>query len=136
MLAFVGLASHDARAATVYQSDARACSSVWVARRGWHIDVGLRVEELRGARRSVAKEFPGARYVFFGFGDRRYLTAKRHGSSTLAAALWPGEGLMLVTAIANPPSEAFGEEHVITLPVTARQQQELEEFVWATIASH
>ena len=112
-----------------------APAQVWVARRGWHIDLGLPVEGLNGPLTAVAGHFPGAGFVFFGFGDRRYLTAKRHGSSTLAAALWPGTGLTLVTAVEGPPQQAFGERQVLALTLNEQQMRSLQDFIWATFAT-
>lgn len=112
-----------------------ASAQVWVARRGWHVDLGLAVDQMNGPLRSVAAHFPAAHFIFFGFGDRRYLTAKRHGSFTLAAALWPGAGLTLVTAIEGQPSQAFGEQHALRLNLNERQMRSLQDFIWATFAS-
>ena len=110
-------------------------AQVWVARRGWHIDLGVAAEQLNGPLTSVAAHFPAARFVFFGFGDRRYLTSRRHGSSTLAAALWPGAGLMLASAIASSPPQAFGAQHALALTLNERQMRSLQDFIWATFAT-
>jgi hypothetical protein len=108
-----------------------ACAAqVIVVRRGWHIDLGFAVSDLYAPLHAVAADTPSARYLFFGFGDMRYLMAKKHGSSTLAAALWPGRGIMLVTALDNTPQQGFGAEHVIELELSADDAQALQEFVW------
>ena len=112
-----------------------APAQVWVARRGWHIDLGLAVDGLNAPLTSVAARFPAARFIFFGFGDRRYLTAKRQSSSTLAAALWAGAGLTLVTAVQGPPQQAFGEQHVLALTLNEQQMRSLQDFIWATFAT-
>lgn len=112
-----------------------APAQVWVARRGWHIDLGLAVDGLSGPLTSVAAHFPAARFIFFGFGDRRYLTAKRHRASTLAAALWPGAGLTLVTAVEGPPQQAFGEQHALALTLNENQMRSLQDFIWGTFAT-
>jgi hypothetical protein len=108
-----------------------ACAAqVIVARRGWHIDVGFALSDLYSPLRSVAADTPSARYLFFGFGDMRYLMAKHHGSSTLAAALWPGRGIMLVTALDNTPQQGFGAQQVVELDLSADDTQALQEFIW------
>lgn len=109
-------------------------AQVWVARRSWHIDLGLAVDQLNGPLREVAARFPGARYLFFGFGDRRYLTAKRRGALTLSGALWPGAGLTLVTAIEGSPLQAFGAQHALALSVSEGELTSLQEFIGATLA--
>jgi hypothetical protein len=45
----------------------------FIARRGWHIDIGLRVEDLGSPLASTAAHLPQARYAFFGFADKHYL---------------------------------------------------------------
>jgi hypothetical protein len=54
-------------------------------------------------------EFPGAQYLFFGFGDRHYLLAKNRGAPVALAALWPGRGMFLATGLTSAPSVAFGD---------------------------
>ena len=62
---------------------------IYVARRSWHIDVGFAVADLQPPLNAVAAQFPGVRYLFFGFGDRHYLLAKDRNAPVLLAALWP-----------------------------------------------
>ena len=58
------------------RSRAEPATTVYVVRRKWHIDVGFAAADL-GPLAFVSAEFPGAKYVFFGFGDRHYLLAKQ-----------------------------------------------------------
>jgi Protein of unknown function (DUF2459) len=108
---------------------------VLVVRRGWHIDVGFPVDELSPPLKSTLKDFPGTRYAFYGFGDRRYLTSKTHGVPTLLAAIWPGAGVILLTAISNEPEEAFGAQYVATLSLSESQEVELQRYLWKSFAS-
>jgi hypothetical protein len=96
---------------------------IHVVRRKWHIDVGFAVADLTPPLAQVARRFPGATYLFFGFGDRHYLLAKHRGTSDMLGALWPGPALILVTAIANTPEQAFGASQAIELRVTADQER-------------
>jgi hypothetical protein len=104
-----------------------------VARRGWHVDVGLQVAELAPPLASTGTAFPGARYLFFGFGDRHYLLAQKHNAPVLLAALWPGAGMMLVTALSSTPEQGFGADQVISLELSADQMQALQSFIWKTL---
>jgi hypothetical protein len=106
---------------------------IYVARRGWHIDIGFAAADLRPPLTSLLNEFPGARYLFFGFGDRRYLLAKHHHASGLLAALWPGRGLILATGLISAPPGAFGERYVAALRVTPRQASDAQAFVWQSL---
>lgn len=107
----------------------RAASHVIVVRRGWHIDVGFAASELGPRLQFAASALPTARYIFFGFGDMHYLQARSHGASTLAAALWPGRGIMLVTGIDATPQQGFGAQHVIELAVSDAQSSAMQDFI-------
>lgn len=106
---------------------------VLVVRRSWHIDVGFSAAELLPPLASVLAEFPSAQYLEFGFGDRHYLMSPHHGPGTLLAALWPGPGLVLMTALRAPPQQAFGAGNVIELRVTGRQLQQIQQFIWQSM---
>jgi hypothetical protein len=102
---------------------------IYVARRGWHIDIGFDAADLQPPLGLLAPDFPGVRYLFFGFGDEHYLLSKNRNAPVLLAALWPGRGMILATGLQSPPSEAFGAAHVISLSVTRAQLQAAEDFV-------
>ena len=109
--------------ATVAESGAAPGRDVtlYVVRRGWHIDVGFAAKDLLGPLEAVSEQFPEARFLTFGFGDRRYLHARNPAFPNMLAALWPGDGLMLVTALRGTPQQAFGETQVVELTLTARE---------------
>jgi hypothetical protein len=115
-------------------SDSKGDSvTVYVARRKWHIDVGFAVPSLDAPLAAIAQRFPGASYVFFGFGDRHYLLA-RQGASDMLGALWPGPALILATAIKNTPAQAFGASAVIELEVTPAEARAIEVFIQGSLA--
>jgi hypothetical protein len=109
-------------------------ATIYVVRRDWHIDVGFAVSDLAPPLSSLAAAFPDARYLVFGFGDRRYLKSRDKRLPNMIAALWPGRGLILVTALTAPPQQAFGEREVITLPVHLEQAIAAEAWVWAGLS--
>jgi len=102
---------------------------MYLARRSWHIDVGFAARDLDPSLAFIARRFPQAKYLFFGFGDRHYLLSKGRGTSTLAGALFPGPGLILVTSIENSPSQAFGGSHVLEFDLSAAQAAAAQRFV-------
>jgi hypothetical protein len=116
-------------AAQSSESSARLSQPIYIARRGWHIDIGFAVGALEPSLRSLAVQFPDARYVFFGFGDRHYLLAKNRKGPVLLGALWPGRALILATALNSTPQAAFGEEHVVALAVTPSQSRNAQAFI-------
>ena len=104
-------------------------TAIYVVRRSWHIDLGFAVAELQPPLNTLAAKFPGARFVFFGFGDRHYLEAKHHTPWVSLRALWPGAAVILVTAVAGEPEAAFGSGQAIALPVTRAQSLAAQAFV-------
>ena len=110
-------------------------SVIYVARRGWHIDIGFSAGDLQPPLQSLTGEFPGVRYLFFGFGDQRYLLAKHQSGPVLLAALWPGRALVLATGLKAPPEEAFGPAHVLALKVTLEQLQSAQAYIRRSLRS-
>jgi Protein of unknown function (DUF2459) len=108
-------------------------STIYLARRGWHIDIGVGAADLSPPLAQAAADLPGARFVFFGFADKHYLLAKNHSGPVLFSALFPGASILLTTGLTNSPAEGFGAAHVITLIVTQDQMRELQAFIWRSM---
>jgi Protein of unknown function (DUF2459) len=108
-------------------------STIYVARRGWHIDIGVAAADLSPPLAQAAAALPGARFVFFGFADKHYLLAKNHSGPVLLSALFPGASILLTTGLTNSPAEGFGATHVITLNVTQDQMCDLQAFIWRSL---
>jgi hypothetical protein len=122
------------RAAADFDVDrADVRTTIFVARRGWHIDIGFRTLDIQERLISLSAPFARSQYLFFGFGDRHYLVAKNKNFPGLLAALWPGAAVVLVTALAGSPEEAFGSEHVIRLTVSSAAAQAAQTFVWNSL---
>ena len=112
-----------------------ANEKVYVIGRGWHTEIALTVDSLSPPLTLLAARYSGAQALSFGFGDRGFLIG-RHGSIAGAlAALFPGPGLILLTVLNTSPVAAFGEEHVVALPVTREGFDRIAEFVWNSLAS-
>ena len=120
----------DARAQGAFANPAAPASGViYVVRRGWHVDVGFAADTLEPPLERIARAFPGAKYLIFGFGDRHYLLARNgHGSGSVAA-VWPGRALILVTALRSSPEAAFGAAHVIAVGATPQRLHAAQDFV-------
>jgi hypothetical protein len=123
-------------AAPASADSANESSQVFIARRGWHIDIGLSVADLSSPLNSIAADLPEARYVFFGFGDQHYLLSKKHNAPAMLGALWPGGGLVLVTGLAGLPDQAFGADHVVQLQISADELLALRSFIWRSMITH
>ena len=129
VLALCGVALCGATAAHAASESA----TLYVARRGWHIDIGLAAEDLSPPLNQAAALLPGSRYVFFGFADKHYLLAKNHNAPILLSALFPGAGILLTTGLMNSPAQAFGTAHVIALTVSQDRVRALQAFIWRSL---
>lgn len=108
-------------------------ATIYVVRRGWHIDIGLPVGALSAPLDAVAPSLPGARNLFFGFADKHYLLASHRNPPVLLAALWPGASIMLVTGLAGSAEQGFGQGHVIALKIGPDQNRALQAFIWKSL---
>jgi hypothetical protein len=108
-------------------------ATIYVARRGWHIDIGMAAADLSPPLNQAAAALPDAKYVFFGFADKHYLLARNHNAPVLLSALFPGAGIVLATGLRNSPADAFGAAHIITLHVAPDQMRELQSFIWRSL---
>jgi hypothetical protein len=106
-----------------------ASSVIYVIKRKWHVDIGFAAADLQPPLASLRSDFPGTQYLLFGFGDRHYLLDQDRGIGGALAALWPGAGLMLVTAPTASLQAAFGRENVIEIAVSAAQLHAAQAFV-------
>jgi len=114
-------------------TDQAGSAVIYVDRRGWHTDIGFAAGDLTPPLRSLTADFPGVRYLFFGFGDSHYLMAKKQNFPVMLAALWPGAGIVLATGLAAAPDKAFGGNYVLPLSVTPEQARAAQAFVWKSL---
>ncbi len=108
-------------------------ADVYVLRRGRHTDLILPVAQLHGPLTAVAADFPGARYLTFGFGDRQYVLATHKNLAHLLLAPLPGAGLLLVTGLQDEPAEVYGAEHLVALPLQPQKIDAIAGFVWDSL---
>jgi uncharacterized protein (TIGR02117 family) len=110
--------------------------TIYVIKRSWHTDIGFYVADLHPPLATLRPALPEARYLLFGFGDKHYLLNRGNSFEGMVGAVWPGEGLVLMTGVEGTPEQAFGVAGVTRLRVSAAQAEKLEEFVWNTLATH
>jgi hypothetical protein len=103
---------------------------VYIIGRGWHTDIGLPIEEIAAPLNALTESFPGVRFLTFGFGDRTYLLDRDTTMFTMLAALLPGRGALLVTALRATPGAAFGEPNVVPLHISQLDLVRLQQRLW------
>ena len=108
-------------------------ATIYVVGRGWHTDIGLAVDDPIGKLATLQQDFPGVRFMVFGFGERNYYMARETGSADMLAALLPGPSAILMTALRAPPPEAFADETVVALRVPRAGVARIAGLIWDAI---
>jgi uncharacterized protein (TIGR02117 family) len=108
--------------------------TLYIIKRSWHTDIGFAAADLHAPLATLRAALPEAHYLLFGFGDKHYLMARENSFEGMVGAVWPGEGLVLMTGLGGTPEQAFGVDGVARLSVSAAQARRLEAFVWDTLA--
>jgi hypothetical protein len=103
---------------------------LYVVARGWHTDLGFSVDEVGGPLASLEQDFPGVRYLVFGFGERAYYMGRNAGSGEMLAALFPSKSAILVTALTAPPTKAFPDQQVVVLRLAPRDLARIADRLW------
>lgn len=103
---------------------------VYVIGRGWHTDIGLPVEEIAGPLAILEGDFPGVRFLSFGFGERQFLVNRKKTFGSMLNALLPSQSALLMTALKASPEAAFGPSHVVALHVSHVDLERIEASIW------
>jgi hypothetical protein len=103
---------------------------VYVAERGWHTDITLPVEEITGPLAILEQDFPGVRFLTFGFGERQFLVDRGKSFLGMLHALLPSRSALLLTALRASPAEAFGPSNVVALRISQTGLQRIEASLW------
>jgi uncharacterized protein (TIGR02117 family) len=105
-------------------------ATIYVVGRGWHTDIGLPVEEVAGPLASLERDFPGVRFMVFGFGERDYYIGRSEGSGEMLTALFPSKSAILLTALRVPPTEAFESQQVVLLHLSRAGVERIVARLW------
>lgn len=117
--------------ATVPSGEVPAGGAVlYVVERGWHTDIGLPVTEVGGPLASLEQDFPGVRFMVFGFGEREFYMSRTAGSGEMLAALLPSKSAILMTALLVAPDEAFAGHRVAVLRLPQSGVDTVAGLIW------
>jgi uncharacterized protein (TIGR02117 family) len=106
---------------------------VYLMKHGWHTDIAIPSDELRGNMTVFQRIFPGAEIFVIGFGKRTFMTSRVHTSGDLVVGPFPGPGLVLVTALSAPPDVAYDDGLMARLTLPPGGAEGLSDFVWKTL---
>jgi len=108
-------------------------AAIYVVGRGWHTDIALPVVEVSGPLASLEDDYPGVRYMVFGFGERAYYMSHDEGSGEMLTALFPSKSAILLTALSAPPAEAFADQQVVTLRLSQSGADRIAALIWQSL---
>jgi uncharacterized protein (TIGR02117 family) len=108
---------------------------IWVAASGWHAAIVLSRPDVAATRLlPEAADFPSARYLEFGWGDRRYYTAEDKSLGlALAAALAPSPSVLHVAGFSQEPESIYEKEKLLSLELTAAEWRRLLQSISADV---
>jgi len=105
--------------------------AVYIVTEGWHVEIGLPANELKGPLATYRNVFPGAATVMFGYGKRSFMTGTavdRLGG--YLAGLIPGASTIEVSALTTTPPDAFGPSITTTLALPPGGAEAISNFIW------
>jgi uncharacterized protein (TIGR02117 family) len=111
-------------------------ATIYVVERGWHTDIALPADQVSGPLASLERDFPGVRFIVFGFGERAYLMARNGGSGEMLGALFPSTSALLVTALRAPPTEAFADQQVVALRLPRSGIDRIATLIWQSLETN
>jgi uncharacterized protein (TIGR02117 family) len=107
---------------------------IYVIAGGWHTELGLPLEALSSPLADLKREFPGARYLVFGWGAHDYYMSQNPSIGDLLQAVASGPAVMLVIPLEISPEAFFGASNVFALPTPRDGIQHLSQFLWDYLA--
>ncbi|MDA8230917.1 MAG: DUF2459 domain-containing protein [Magnetospirillum sp.] len=113
-----------------YGGTAPRSDTLYVVAAGWHTEIGLASADVQGPLAALARDFPDARYLVFGWGERDYYMAAEPGSGDLVRAAFPGPAAMLVIPLGTSPMDAFPTSQVFALGASRPGIGFLCDYVW------
>jgi uncharacterized protein (TIGR02117 family) len=92
---------------------------VWIVRHEWHTGLAVRREDVPAHVWPERDDFPGARYLEVGWGDRAFYQAPE-GTLWLGlkAAFWPTDSVLHVAALDRPPAVYFAGREVAEIELS------------------
>jgi len=92
------------------------------------------IDPLNGPWHTLLRNFPGATYLWFGWGERDYYMTAEPTVGDALRALLPGPAVVLVTPLFQPPREGWLGQRVLALGMTSAGFTRLADYLWSAFA--
>jgi hypothetical protein len=103
---------------------------VFVVEQGWHVELGIPVDELDAHLAFLKAVFPGARSIMFGYGKKTFITAPPETVSEYILGPVPGPAVVQVMGISVLPSEAYTAGETVELALPPHGAEALSDYIW------
>lgn len=103
---------------------------VYVVEQGWHVELGLPAEELKGPLAIYRETFPGARAVMFGYGKRTFMTAAPDDIREYLLGPVPGPAVIEAVGLTVLPPAAYPGAETVALRLPPDGARALSDFIW------
>ena len=103
---------------------------VYVVGQGWHVEIGIPVEELDENMSFFREIFPGARTIMFGYGKKTFFIAPAETMSEFLLGPFPGAAVIQVVGLSVTPKQAYPPENTVTLFLSTNGSQSLSAYIW------
>jgi uncharacterized protein (TIGR02117 family) len=114
-----------------YQEASGDGVATYLVAASWHTEIALAVHAIHDPLRAVTPDFPGARYLSFGWGERNYYMARAPTVGDAMSALFPGPAVLLVTPLYRPPRDSRPNAQVFELRLSTVGLDRLSNYLWA-----
>jgi uncharacterized protein (TIGR02117 family) len=116
-------------------TDVSPTYSIYVVRRALHTGIAVPPAGWPDQAWPVLTDFPGARYLEFGWGDAAYYQAETKTlSMTLAAVFWPTPSVVEVLGTADVSMQASSNYEAVEIRVTGQQLDALAASIAASFS--
>ncbi|MDZ7660964.1 DUF2459 domain-containing protein [Thiohalophilus sp.] len=89
---------------------------IWLVSHGWHAGIVIERAAIPSGLLPEQADFPEARYLEIGWGDRAYyMHPDPHWGILLKAGLWPTASVLHVTGLRDAPQRAFPHSTIIRI---------------------
>jgi uncharacterized protein (TIGR02117 family) len=105
--------------------------TAYVIADGWHTDIVLPVSAITGPLQTVSGDFPAARYLRFGWGERTWYMAQQPTTGDALRALFPAPAALLVTPLDRAPSSTSAGTHAFAVGLTTAGASRMADHIWA-----
>ena len=103
---------------------------VYIVGQGWHVEIGIPVEELDENMSFYREIFPGARVIMFSYGKKTFFIAPPETVSEYLLGPFPGAAVIQVVGLSVTPTEAYPADNTVTLLLPPYGSQSLSAHIW------